>query len=68
MAQSTSKQRRVGEIGPDLQLGDFRLGTTEDEAEPAPVLPCTPQQAAKLGEMVAFELESRTVEPFVARG
>ena len=67
MIQSTSKQRRVGEIGPALQRSDFRLETSEDEAEPDVALPCTPQQAARLGEIVASELESRTVEPFVAR-
>ena len=67
LVKSTSKQRRVEKGGRALQLGDFRLDTTDDEAGSATVLPCTPQQAAKLGEIVASKLESRTVEPLVAR-
>ena len=67
MVQTTSKQRRVDQTGPTLQRSDFRIETSDDEAVPGVSLPCTPQQAARLGEIVASELESRTVEPFVAR-
>ena len=68
MVQTTSKQRRVDETGPVLQRSDFRLEMSDDEAVPDASLPCTPQQAARLGEIVASELEwSTTVEPFVAR-
>ena len=65
--QSTSKQRRVDKSGTVLQRSDFQLETSDEEAVPDASLPCTPQQAARLGEIVASELESRTVKPFVAR-
>ena len=67
MAQTTFKQRRVDEIGAVLQGSDFRLEMSDDEAVPDASLPCTPQQAARLRAIVASELESRAVEPFVAR-
>ena len=67
MIQSTSKQRRVDKGGTVLQRSDFQLETSDDEAVPDVSVPCTPQQAARLGEIVASELESRTVEHFVAR-
>ena len=70
MVQSTSKQRRVDKTGSVLQRSDFQLETSDDEVVPDASLPCTPQQAARLarlGEIVASELESRTLEPFVAR-
>ena len=64
MVQTTSKQRRIDETGPVLQRSDFRLEMSDDEAVPGASLPCTPQQAARLGAIVASEWESRTVEPF----
>ena len=67
MVQSTSKQRRVDKSGTVLQRSDFQLETSDEQAVPDASLPCTPQQAARLGAIVASELESRTVEPFVAR-
>ena len=67
MVQSASKRRRVDKTGSVLQRSDFQLETSDDEAVPDASLPCTPQQAARLGEIAAFELEIRTVEPFVAR-
>ena len=67
MVQSTSKQRRVDSGGAVLGRSNFQLETSDDEAVPGVSLPCTPQQAARFGEIVASELESRTVEPFVAR-
>ena len=67
MVQTTSKQRRVDKTGSVLQRSDFRLELSDGEAVPDASLPWTPQQAARLGEIVASELKSRIVEPFVAR-
>ena len=63
--ESSSKRRRVQFEPPLASARD--IVSTDDEAACTPVLPCTPQQAVRLVEVVASELESRTVEPFVAR-
>ena len=67
--ESSSKRRRVQFESPSAAARDasFRNLSTDDEVACTPVLPCNPQQAVRLGEVVASELESRTVEPFVAR-
>ena len=44
----------------------FELDSDGDVTD-APALPCTPQQAVRLGEMLASELEHRTMEPLVTR-
>ena len=67
--ESSSKRRRV-QFDPPLAPArnvTFSVASTDNEADCTSALPCTPQQAGRLGEVVASELESRTVEPFVAR-
>ena len=44
----------------------FALGSSNNEGDDVP-LPCTTRQAVRLGEFVAPEVESRTMEPFVTR-
>ena len=67
--ESSSKRRRVQFEPPLAPARDitFSVVSTDEEAACTPVLPCTPQHAVRLGEVVASELESRTVEPFVVR-
>ena len=39
---------------------------TDSDASDGAVLPCTSQQATKLGEVVASEVGHRMIDPFVA--
>ena len=67
--ESSSKRRRV-QFDPPLAPArnvTFSVASTDNEADCTSAWTCTPQQAGRLGEVVASELESRTVEPFVAR-
>ena len=45
----------------------FELESEESDAVDTPELPCTPRQAVRLGEILATELEHRTMEPLVTR-
>ena len=59
---SSGKRRRVTLMPPKEQERSFEI-VTSDEG----VGHLSRQQVARLGEVVAGELETRTVEPFVAR-
>ena len=43
----------------------FELESSDSDATDTPALPCTPRQALRLGEILATELEQRTMEPLV---
>ena len=45
----------------------FELDSSDSDATDTPALPCTPRQALRLGEILASELEHRTMEPLVTR-
>ena len=45
----------------------FELDSGDSDATDTPTLPCTPRQALRLGEILASELEHRTMEPLVTR-
>ena len=45
----------------------FELDSSDSDAFDTSGLPCTPRQAVRLGEILASELEHRTMEPLVTR-
>ena len=45
----------------------FEFRSVESDTADTSVLPCTPRQAVRLSEILATELEHRTMEPLVTR-
>ena len=63
----SGKRRRTVTLATVAQSQTLRVESSSDEGAAAAVGAYTPQQAALFGEAVASELETRAVEPFVAR-
>ena len=72
-AQSSSRclrlRSRDGALAPKTtsRVLRFDLDSSDSDATDTPALSCTPRQAMRLGEILASELEHRTMEPPVAR-
>ena len=65
-AVSSGKRRRTVTLSAVAQSQTFQFESSHGEGADAGIAACTSQQAARFGEAVASELETRTVEPFVA--
>ena len=62
----SGKRRRTVTLSRVAQSQTLRVEGSGDEGATAGIGTYTSQQAALFGEAVASELETRTVEPFVA--
>ena len=65
-AVSSGKRRRTVTLSTVAQSQTFQIESCGGEESHAGIAAYTSQQAALFGEAVASELETRTVEPFVA--
>ena len=64
---STGKRRRTVHLTFGSQPAQHRSDSSDEQETGGMTSFCTPQQAAKFGELVATEVGARAVEPFVAR-
>ena len=65
-AVSSGKRRRTVTLASVAQTQTFQIESSGGEDSQAGLAAYTTQQPALFGEAVASELETRTVEPFVA--